>query len=90
MGQNLTFRAPDFEKFPCLKMAYEAGKLGGTAPVVLNAANEVCVYKFLEGKIGIKDIIKTVEAELENHKLIKTPHLMKFFEVDREIRGRLK
>ena len=90
LGQNLTFRAPDFEKFPCLKMAYEAGQLGGTAPVVLNAANEVCVYKFLEGKIGIKDIIKTVEAELENHKLIKNPSLNEIFEVDREIRGRLK
>jgi len=90
LGQNLTFKAPDFEKFSCLKMAYEAGRLGGTAPVVLNAANEVCVYKFLAGKIGIKEIIETVERELEHHKLIKSPTLDEIFETDKEIRNKLQ
>ena len=52
IGQKLTFEKPDFEKFPCLKLAYEAGKTGGTMPVVLNAANEVAVHKFLKGEIG--------------------------------------
>ncbi len=89
IGQKLTFDKPDFEKFPCLKMAYYAGKTGGTMPVVLNAANEVCVYKFLRGEIGIKDIIKTVEKELENHSLIKNPTLEEIFETDREIRNKL-
>ncbi len=90
IGQRLTFDKPDYEKFPCLKMAYEAGKTGGTMPVVLNAANEVCVYKFLRGEIGIKELIKTVEYELEHHNLIKTPNLDEIFEVDKEIRNRLQ
>lgn len=90
IGQKLTFDKPDFEKFPCLKMAYEAGKTGGTMPVVLNAANEVCVYKFLNGKIGIKELIKTVEYELEHHNLIKNPTLEEIFETDKEIRNKLQ
>ncbi len=90
IGQKLTFDKPDFEKFPCLKMAYEAGKAGGTMPVVLNAANEVCVYKFLNGKIGIKELIKTVEYELEHHNLIKNPTLEEIFETDKEIRAKLQ
>lgn len=89
IGQKLTFDKPDFEKFPCLKMAYEAGKTGGTMPVVLNAANEVCVYKFLNGKIGIKELIKTVEYELEHHNLIKNPTLDEIFKTDKEIRNKL-
>ncbi len=90
IGQKLTFDKPDFEKFPCLKMAYEAGKAGGTMPVVLNAANEVCVYKFLNGKIGIKELITTVEYELEHHNLIKNPTLEEIFETDKEIRAKLQ
>lgn len=89
IGKKLTFDTPDFEKFPCLKMAYEAGKTGGTMPVVLNAANEVCVYKFLKGEIGIKDIIDTVEMELSRHTLIKNPTIEEIFAVDREIRAKL-
>lgn len=88
-GQNLTFKKPDFEKFPCLKMAFEAGKLGGTMPVVLNAANEICVYKFLNNEIGMGDIFKTVEHELEHHNVIKNPSLDEIFAVDREIREKL-
>ncbi len=90
IGQKLTFDKPDFEKFPCLKMAYEAGKTGGTMPVVLNAANEVCVYKFLNGKIGIKELIETVEYELKHHSVIKNPTLDEIFETDKEIRNRLE
>ncbi len=88
-GQNLTFKKPDFEKFPCLKMAFEAGKIGGTMPVVLNAANEVCVYKFLNNEIGMGDIFKTVEYELNHHNVIKNPTLDEIFDVDREIREKL-
>jgi len=49
--KNLNFEKPNFDLFPCLKYAYEAGKIGGTLPAVLNAANEVAVYAFLDNKI---------------------------------------
>lgn len=86
--KNLTFLKPDFEKFPCLKLAFEAGKTGGTAPVVLNAANEVSVYRFLRGEIGMGDIFKIVNRELERHNIISNPTLDEIFDVDREIRIR--
>ncbi len=81
--KNLTFKAPDYEKFPCLKMAYEAGAKGGIYPCVLNAANEVAVYRFLKNEIGIKEIIKTVEKALEGTCEIENPSLEEIFEADR-------
>nr|MBO2483523.1 1-deoxy-D-xylulose-5-phosphate reductoisomerase [Bacillota bacterium] len=63
----LTFEEPDFERFPCLGLAYEAGRAGGTAPAVLNAANEVAVHAFLDGKIGFLDIARCVERVLGAH-----------------------
>ncbi|MCL6442003.1 MAG: 1-deoxy-D-xylulose-5-phosphate reductoisomerase [Alicyclobacillus sp.] len=60
---SLTFEAPDLTRFPCLALAYEAGRVGGYAPCVLNAANEVAVAAFMEGRlpfIGIPEVIETV------------------------------
>jgi len=62
---KLEFFAPDTEKFPCLRLAYEAGRRGGTAPAILNAANEVAVARFLEEKISFTDIPKILERVLE-------------------------
>ncbi|MBW3897695.1 1-deoxy-D-xylulose-5-phosphate reductoisomerase [Neisseria meningitidis] len=56
----LTFQKPDFDRFPCLKLAYEAMNAGGVAPCVLNAANEAAVAAFLDGQIKFTDIAKTV------------------------------
>lgn len=56
----LTFQKPDFDHFPCLKLAYEAMNAGGAAPCVLNAANEAAVAAFLDGRIKFTDIAKTV------------------------------
>ncbi|WP_416189743.1 1-deoxy-D-xylulose-5-phosphate reductoisomerase [Neisseria sp. CCUG17229] len=56
----LTFKEPDFNRFPCLKLAYDAMHAGGAAPCVLNAANEVAVAAFLNGKIRFTDIAKVV------------------------------
>ncbi len=56
----LTFQKPDFERFPCLKLTYEAMNAGGAAPCVLNAANEAAVAAFLDGQIKFTDIAKTV------------------------------
>jgi 1-deoxy-D-xylulose-5-phosphate reductoisomerase len=62
---SLTFEAPDPVRFPALRLAREALKAGGTAPAVLNAANEVAVRAFLDGRIGFLGIAETVERTLE-------------------------
>jgi len=61
---QLDFSAPDMVRFPCLRIAYEALEIGGTAPAVLNAANEVAVEAFLAEQIGFMDIPKIIEAIL--------------------------
>ena len=61
---DLTFEAPDTTVFKALELAYEAGRAGGTAPVVLNAANEVAVQAFLDGKLGFLGITDLVEEAL--------------------------
>jgi len=55
---------PDYDTFGCLRLAFEAGRAGGTAPCILNAANEIAVAAFLEGKIGFLDIERTVSGAL--------------------------
>jgi 1-deoxy-D-xylulose-5-phosphate reductoisomerase len=62
---ELTFEAPDTDSFPCLRLAREAGQAGGTAPCVLNAANEVAVAAFLDGRIAFTGIAEIVAAALE-------------------------
>lgn len=64
---HLTFDPPDFEKFPSLKLAYEALERGGTLPAVLNAANEVAVEAFLKGKIGFNHIPQVVASTMNGH-----------------------
>ncbi|AGA89564.1 1-deoxy-D-xylulose 5-phosphate reductoisomerase [Thioflavicoccus mobilis 8321] len=61
---RLDFQPPDLERFPCLRLAYEAAAAGGTAPAVLNAANEVAVAAFLERRIGFTDIPRVVGETL--------------------------
>jgi 1-deoxy-D-xylulose-5-phosphate reductoisomerase len=62
---RLDFEAPDTGRFPCLRLAYEALRRGGTAPAILNAANEVAVQAFLDRKIGFMDIPRMIEATLD-------------------------
>jgi len=66
LGQ-LTFEEPDTERFPCLQLAYEALRAGGTMPAVLSAANEVAVRAFLDRKIGFGEIARTIEATMREH-----------------------
>jgi 1-deoxy-D-xylulose-5-phosphate reductoisomerase len=61
----LTFEAVDLDAFPCLRLAREAARAGGTAPCVLNAANEVAVHAFLDGRISFNAIAETIERTLE-------------------------
>jgi 1-deoxy-D-xylulose-5-phosphate reductoisomerase len=79
---RLDFEKPDLNKFPCLKLAYEAGKKGDAYPVVLNAVNEEAVYAFLDNKICLTDIAKIVEKGLEAHSSIKNPSLDDIIHVD--------
>lgn len=64
---NLTFREPDHQKYPCMQLAYAAGRAGGSMPAVLNAANEQAVALFLEEKIGYLDIARCIEKVCELH-----------------------
>ncbi|HHX49867.1 MAG TPA: 1-deoxy-D-xylulose-5-phosphate reductoisomerase [Clostridia bacterium] len=85
IGQ-LTFELPDLENFPALALAYEAGRQGGTFPVVLNAANEVAVQLFLAGEIGFLQIAQLVEKTMGAHRSIPRPDLKAILEVDQETR----
>lgn len=62
---QLNFQAPDFERFVCLRLAYNALRLGGSAPAILNAANEVAVDAFLNEKIAFTQIARLVEQTME-------------------------
>ena len=83
---HLDFEEPNWEKFKALNLAYEAGKLGGSATVCLNAANEEAVFEFLDGKIKLFDIIYAVENMMNKHKVIANPSIDEIFEIDNEIR----
>ncbi|MDD5115788.1 MAG: 1-deoxy-D-xylulose-5-phosphate reductoisomerase [Candidatus Omnitrophica bacterium] len=69
------FEKPDLKKFPCLSLAYRAAGILGTMPAVLNAANEVSVNNFLNGRIGFLTIAETVEKVMRRHKNIADPLL---------------
>jgi 1-deoxy-D-xylulose-5-phosphate reductoisomerase len=84
----LSFEQPDLETFACLRLAIEAGKAGGTAPCVLNAADEVAVAAFLEGKIGFTAIPAVVERVLEAMPALAPTHFEDLFAVDAEARRR--
>ncbi|MBR1373766.1 1-deoxy-D-xylulose-5-phosphate reductoisomerase, partial [bacterium] len=87
---RLDFEEPDWEKFKALKLAYSAGRDGGSATVCLNAANEEGVFAFLRGEIKLFDIINTVEYQLSQHKTVKAPSLDEIFDIDSEIRTKTK
>lgn len=72
--------APKKENFPLLGLAYEVGKVGGTLPAVMNAANEALVYKFLEKRISYKDIYRYVAKAVEEHENIASPCLEEILE----------
>ncbi|MEN6509033.1 MAG: 1-deoxy-D-xylulose-5-phosphate reductoisomerase [Smithella sp.] len=84
--RSLDFLKPDMKKFPCLGLAYEAGRLGGTAPVVLNAANETAVAAFTEKNICFNDLPKVIEKVMDKHQVAKNPSLEEILGIDREAR----
>jgi len=78
----LNFEKPDFGKFPCLELAYQAAYEGGTAPCVLNAANEVSVNEFLKKRLRFTFIPLVIEKTLARHRNIKKPGLGDILDAD--------
>ncbi|MFB9273574.1 1-deoxy-D-xylulose-5-phosphate reductoisomerase [Cohnella cellulosilytica] len=79
---TLHFKQMSFERYPCLRLAYEAGRAGGTATTVFNAANEVAVARFLKGEISFLAIEDTIERALARHAPVPAPSLEAILEAD--------
>jgi len=84
---KLDFEYPDFNRFPCLSMAYESLKIGGTATTALNAANEIAVEAFLNKKLGFTNISAVIEKTLENTNNISPDSLDNILQADLEARN---
>ncbi len=83
---QLHFEKPDFQRFPCLRLAYEALQTGGSAPTVLNAANEIAVEAFLAGKLGFRQIDAVIEQTLNTVSASKADSLDAILACDHEAR----
>ena len=80
--RELTFEAPDYENMPCLALAMEMAKAGGTGPCVMSAANETAVHRFLRGELGYNRIYDAAEAAVEKIGIVKDPDLETILEAD--------
>lgn len=83
---QLTFEAPDVETFRCLALAYQAIAQGGNMPCIMNAANEVAVQRFIEGKLTFLQIADFVESQMQRASFIANPTLDDLFQTDAEVR----
>jgi 1-deoxy-D-xylulose-5-phosphate reductoisomerase len=84
---ELTFEAVDVEAFPCLRLAGEAARAGGTAPCVLNAANEIAVHAFLDGRLRFLEIAEVIERTLAQIEPERVHAFESLYEADRRARG---
>lgn len=84
---SLTFEKPDFNRYPCLQLAYDSLKKFGTAPTIVNAANEIAVNSFLNRKIKFNSIATLIEKALSTLKIIENPNIEEIIETDRETRN---
>lgn len=87
---KFNFEKPRYDVFPCLQLALNAAKDGGIMPIVLNAANDFAVYKFLQEKIGFTDIAKIVDRELNRTINVNNYTLEDIALIDREVKRRLE
>lgn len=83
---QLSFYEPDFGKFKCLKLAYDAMEAGGTAPCILNAANEIAVHQFLNGRIKFTQIPELIDTCMNKMDVISNPNMETIVECDRQTR----
>lgn len=84
---QLTFENPDVETFRCLALAYQAIAQGGNMPCIMNAANEVAVQRFIEGKLTFLQIADFVEAQMQRAPFIANPTLDDLFQTDADVRN---
>lgn len=89
IGQ-LNFKSLDFDRFPCVAYAYEAGRIGHTMPAVMNAANEVAVDAFLNKKIPFTRIEEIIKEAMNSHKVVKNPTIDDIISVDAKTRKEIK
>lgn len=87
---RLDFEEPDWHKFEALSLAYEAGRIGTSATVCLNAANEEAVFAFLKGKIRLFDIVKTVETMMSRHSNFNLSTIEEITSFDKEVRQKTR
>jgi 1-deoxy-D-xylulose-5-phosphate reductoisomerase len=87
---TLSFEAPNLDRFPALRVAREALEAGGSAPIVLNAANEEAVAAFLDRRIGFLDIVQTVEAAVARTSATAPRSIADVIDIDREARALAK
>lgn len=87
---RLSFEAPDYEKFPALRLGYHAGREGGTLPAVFNAVDEEAGKAFLGGKITFPGIVKLIKRVMEEHHLIPNPSLEEILEADQWAREKTR
>ena len=80
--KNLSFQKPNLNKFPCLKLAFEAARESGSMPCVLNAADEVAVGSFLNKRLDFTDIPKIVAKVMRVHKKVIQPSLPQILDID--------
>lgn len=83
---SMTFQKPDLENFPCLKMAYETGRVGGIMPCVMNAANEIAVSAFLNKKIRFVEIAEIVADSIQSFKAEPADSIEKLIQTDAHAR----
>lgn len=88
--KDLTFEKPDTDTFRGLALAYEAGKIGGSMPCVMNAANEIAVEAFLNEQSSFLDIYDIIEEAMQSHITLVEPELEDLFEIDSNIRKQVK
>ncbi|MFO7953072.1 MAG: 1-deoxy-D-xylulose-5-phosphate reductoisomerase [Bacillota bacterium] len=82
-GKSLDFASPDRDNFPCLDLAFQAARKGGTMTAVLNCANEVAVKYFMDGRIKFTDIPVVIERVMSRHDPVQTPDISDVLEADR-------
>ncbi len=87
---SMSFEEPDFEKTPCLKLAMDCARTGGTAPCIMSAANEVAVHKFLRGELGYNRIYDAAAAAVDAIPAVKTDNLEEIIEADTAAREYVK
>lgn len=84
---SMTFECPDIDRFPCLALAHQALSAGGTTACVINAANEIAVASFLDGKIGYTDIYDVIAATLDRVEMIQNPEYDDYVSINERARA---